>query len=142
MSSNRHLPLPVLFTGLLLTACESPLPPPPASFDDRFRSADANQDDRVSRDELADYMAYHLFYKRDANRDGELTVQEWWPDADVKERAGFDRRDANHNDILTLKEARLYSRSDPAIDQTIKLADKNGDGSASWKEINAYLGTH
>ena len=141
MPSSRPLPI-LLVAGFLLTACESPLPPPPTSFDDRFRSADADKDGRVSHDELADYMAYHLFFKRDANQDGELTLQEWWPGADKNERVGFDKRDDNENGIVTLKEARLYARADPAIDQTIHLADRNGDGFASWKEINAYLGRH
>lgn len=141
MPSSRSLPL-LFVAGLLLTACESPLPPPPTSFDDRFRSADADKDGCVSHDELADYMAYHLFFKRDANRDGELSLQEWWPGADKNERVGFDKRDDNENGIVTLKEARLYARADPAIDQTIHLADRNGDGFASWKEINAHLGRH
>lgn len=117
-SPHAIIPLPAAPLGRRTpaTACESPLPPPPTSFDDRFRSADADKDGLVSHDELADYMAYHLFYKRDANRDGELTLQEWWPGADKNERVGFDKRDDNENGIVTLKEARLYARADPAID--------------------------
>jgi len=138
MPSFRLL-LHSLSAGLLLTACETPLPPPPENFDDRFGSADANKDGFVTHDELADYMAYHLFYQRDANRDGKLTLQEWWPDADANERVGFDKRNLNNNRTVSLKEARLYSRADPAVAQTMRLADKNGDGYASWKEINAYL---
>lgn len=127
------------FAGVVFTGCQSSLPPPPSTFDDRFKSADSDGDSRLSREELADFMAYHLFHQRDLNRDGNLTLQEWWPGADEIERAGFDRRDGNSNGKVTLKEARLFSRSDPASEQTIRLADKDGDGLASWKEVNSYL---
>jgi hypothetical protein len=137
---SLHFFILPLAVGCLLTACQTQLPPPPATFDDRFSSADINQDGLVNEEELGDFLAYHLFYQRDTNRDGKLSVEEWWPGADALERAGFDKRDANDNNAVTLEEARRFARKDSATKQTIQLADRDGDGSASWKEINAYLG--
>jgi Ca2+-binding EF-hand superfamily protein len=125
-----------------VASCETPLPPPPANFDDRFTSADADSDGEISCEELADFMVYHVFHQRDANRDGKLTLQEWWPGADAIERAGFDKRDHNENGTVTLKEARKYARENPVYAQTIQEADADGDGKASWKEVNGWLRRH
>lgn len=125
-----------------MTSCETPLPPPPTNFDDRFTSADVDRDGEISQDELADFMVYHVFYKRDTNHDGKLTLQEWWPGADAIERSGFEKRDDNDNGTVSLKEARKYARENPAYAQTIKEADVDGDGKASWKEVNGWLRKH
>ncbi len=123
-----------------LASCASKLPPPPANFDDQLETADVNRDGKLSHDELADFMACHLFYKRDANRDNKLTLDEWWPGADAIEKKPFHKRDLDDNGIVTLDEARRHARKDPNIAATLNNADRNQDGFADWDEVNAYLG--
>lgn len=131
-----------LAVALCMTSCETPLPPAPVNFDDRLTSADFDQDGEISADELADFTAFHLFYQRDANRDSKLTMQEWWPGADAIEQEAFKKRDDNDNGIMTLKEAREFARDNPEFEQTIRQADKDGDGKASWDEVSAWLKKH
>ena len=119
----------------------SSLQPPPESLAIPILSADFDQNGNVDVDEMADFMVFDLFYRKDLNRDSHITLEEWWPGADFREKQLFDRRDANLNGKVTLKEARLYARTDPAYPATLDLADANRDGRTSADELNRYLRT-
>ena len=129
----------ISLVAVLGSCTSSSLQPPPESLAIPVLSADFDQNGNVDVDEMADFMMFDLFYRKDLNRDNQITLEEWWPGADFREKELFDRRDANRNGKVTLKEARLYARTDPAYPATLRLADTNRDGRTSAEELNRYL---
>jgi EF hand len=104
---------------------------------DTFSQADTNHDGKLSRNEASDFLVIQIFESRDANHDGRMTLVEW-VGGDPTRSADFKKRDANHDGIVTKKEAMAYGRAHGIVNEIMKEADTNQDGSLSRAEIKAY----
>jgi hypothetical protein len=66
-----------------------------------------------------------------------MTVVEW-TGGDPGRKADFKKRDANHDGIVTEKEAIAYGRAHGVANEIMPEADKNHDGYLSRAEMKAY----
>jgi hypothetical protein len=66
-----------------------------------------------------------------------MTVVEW-TGGDPGRAADFKKRDANHDGIVTEKEAIAYGRAHGVANQIMLEADKNHDSYLSRAEMKAY----
>lgn len=119
---------------LALAACQT--------SPNRFDQADLNGDGKLSRDEVHDYMVTAIFASRDANRDQKMTMAEWDPNISAEDRRLFNLRDTNKDGVVTLEEAKTYSKKYGTWDGVIKLADTDKDGFISRSEAAAFFDKH
>jgi hypothetical protein len=112
-----------------------------ATANDEFARADANHDNKLSREEAGDYLVYLVFTARDKNQDNRLTLQEW-ARGDQSKVAAFRQRDTNRDGVVTLDEAIIYGRQGGAALSLMRAADKNRDNKLDRAEINGYLSSH
>lgn len=120
---------------LALSACATP--PHSQSSADRFDKADENKDGKLSRGEASDYLVAEIFASRDANHDARMTPQEW-SGGDAARGADFKKRDANKDGIVTIDEAIKYGRDHGIAKELVREADKNKDGAVDKAEMTAY----
>ena len=132
---KRLLLLPAL---LCLSACQTP-PPADESFEARFARADLNQDGKLSREEVSDFVVHNVFDARDTNKDGKLTLEEWWPGNDPVETAKFKKRDLNGDGVVSLEEALHWGRTNRGWGDIMKEADTDRDGFITPAEAKAYI---
>ncbi len=109
----------------------------PVAKTDTFSKADTNQDGKLSRDEASDYLVIEVFVSRDANHDDRMTLAEW-VGGDPTRTADFKKRDANNDGIVTLDEATTYGRAHGVVNEIMREADTDHDGSLSRAEVKAY----
>jgi Ca2+-binding EF-hand superfamily protein len=102
-----------------------------------FDLADTNHDGKLSRDEASDFLTNEIFDSRDLNHDGKMTEKEWSA-GDTERAADFKKRDTNHDGIVTRDEALKYARAHGMMNNIMREADKNGDGSLDRAEVKAY----
>jgi Ca2+-binding EF-hand superfamily protein len=102
-----------------------------------FELADANHDGKLSRAEASNFLTGEIFDSRDTDHNGQITKAEWTA-ADKKDTAGFEKRDANDDGIMTREEAIKYSRTRGLAKKAFVEADKNHDGFLSRDEVQAY----
>jgi len=136
------LPALSILLCILLASCASnknlePAKVVPGVGGGGFELADANHDGKLSRAEASDFLAGEIFDARDTNHDGQITKAEWTA-ADKKDSAGFGKRDANHDRIMTREEAIKYSRTHGLTKKAFAEADKNHDGFLDRAEVQAY----
>jgi hypothetical protein len=125
----------ILASLLALAACATHQPS--QSSEDRFEKADENRDKKLSRGEASDYLVSQIFDSRDSNHDARMTLQEW-SGGDPGRAADFKKRDANRDGIVTIDEAIRYGRAHGMANQMVREADKNGDGALDKAEMEAY----
>jgi Ca2+-binding EF-hand superfamily protein len=65
-------------------------------------------------------------------------TKEEWSGGDPGRVADFQKRDANHDGIVTKDEAVAYGRAHGTATQMFKEADKNHDGYLDRAEVQAY----
>jgi len=98
---------------------------------------DSNQDQHVSRDEVAKFRWKHLA-KFDANQDNQITLQEWLrPSKKMQKKQQrmaqhFQQLDKNNDETVNLAE---FSQHQPRF----KRADANQDGQVTLAELQAML---
>lgn len=109
--------------------------------DDRFKQADADGSDTLSRDEVNEYLIPPVFASRDANRDGKLTKTEWLVDSDAAQERVFRDHDTDRDGAVTLPEALAYARKRGIGKQFVQEADRNKDGVLSRAEVAAFYGS-
>ena len=125
-----------IFASLLaLSACATPQHSPSSA--DRFDKADENRDGKLSPGEASDYLVAEIFASRDANHDARMTPEEWGG-GDAARAADFKKRDANKDGIVTIDEAIKYGRAHGIANQIVREADKNKDGAVDKAEMTAY----
>ncbi len=130
----------LLLAAALLASCQTQ--PGTSAATDRFALADANKDNRLSREEVSDYLVHNVFAARDANNDGQLTAAEWTPDpADKASLQWFKQRDTNNDGVVSQQEAFAWGRSNQGWGEMMHDADTNSDGFISRAEATAYLGS-
>ncbi|RYD37875.1 MAG: hypothetical protein EOP86_02345 [Verrucomicrobiaceae bacterium] len=125
---------PLLFgiaISLLSASCKTA---PPT----RFQKADTNGDQKLSRDEMSDYIVDGVFSSLDANHDGKMTMGEWNTAKEAAAEKSFRQRDADKDGIVTLQEARNYAKTQKSYDLTFEEADSNKDHFLSEAEVTAY----
>ncbi len=132
---KRYFTLPLF---ALLCSCQS-TPPVDDTFQQRFTRADANQDGKLSREEVSDFTVHNVFAARDTNKDGKLSLLEWSPDKDPTEVAGFKKQDHNKDGFLSLDEALQWGRTNQGWGEIMTAADRDGDGFISPAEAKAYI---
>ena len=66
-----------------------------------------------------------------------MTLEEW-VGGDPDRSADFKKRDANHDEIVTLEEAITYERTQGVVNEVMQKADTNHDGVLSRAEMKAY----
>jgi Ca2+-binding EF-hand superfamily protein len=132
----KSLPLLLPLAAVLLLSCQSTPQPK-----DRFDEADLNGDGKLSHDEVSDYLVNTLFVSRDANKDGQLTLAEWDPQATKETNRQFALRDTNKDGLVSLEEAKVYARKARSFDHIMKAADADGDGFITHAEAIAYYGS-
>ena len=104
----------------------------------RFDTADANHDGKLSSYEASDFLVNKIFDSRDANHDGGMTPEEWGAMDDPAQVKDFEKRDANHDGIVTKEEALAYGRAPGMANKIVNEADKNHDGFLDRDEVQAY----
>lgn len=122
--------------SLVLPACQTTRSKGP----DRFAEADTTRDGRLSLEEVDVYLVTGMFHGRDANRDDEITPQEWAPEADPGQRKVFREVDANRDGVVVLSEALAYGRKKGAPASLMNEADTNKDRYLSRDEVADYYG--
>lgn len=128
-----HL-LPVLtLSAVLLAACQTTAP-------SRFDLADSDRDGKLSRAEMSDAQVVATFNSRDANKDGQMTKDEWIVPGDEAGPKQFVERDANKDGIVTLDEAKAWGRKSERSATLLREADTNRDGAVDRAEAIAYYG--
>jgi len=115
----------------------APTTAPAPSGPEGFSPADANHDGKLSRDEASDFLVIRVFVARDANHDGRMTLEEWIG-GDPTRSADFKKRDANNDGVVTLQEAIAFGRASGVVNEIMREADTNHDGSLSEAEVTAY----
>ena len=130
---NPHFVIVICAAGLL-AACQTTT----ESIPDRFADADVDRNESLSRTEVAAYFADSMFDAADANKDGNLTLQEWSTHSSTSHPAELRAADANNDGNVTRDEARTYARKRPMTEDFMKGADTNKDGSLTREEAKAY----
>jgi len=120
-----------LAAALTLSACKTTQP-------DRFAVADTNKDGKLTAVEVNDFFVIGVFTARDTNSDGKITKTEWNPAITKEETIEFNKRDANKDGVVTLEEAKTYSMKKGTYNEDVKAADKNKDGVITRDEAKAY----
>ena len=103
-----------------------------------FELADTNHDGELSRDEASDFLVNEIFDSRDADHNGQLTLEEWSVPGDRKRKLDFRKSDKNDDGIVTKAEALAYGRTHGIAKKILGEADKNGDGRLDRAEVQAY----
>lgn len=129
-SLMKAIPLS-LALAFALSACTTTKP-------DRFVTADANKDGKLSSVEVNDYFVLSVFEARDTNKDGKITKAEWDPQISKGDSIEFDKRDANKDGAVTVAEASAYAMKKGTYTSAVKEADTNKDGAVSREEAVAY----
>ena len=65
-------------------------------------------------------------------------TEEEWTGGDPSRVAGFKKRDANHDGVVTKEEAITYGRAHGIVNKIMKEADTNHDGYLERNEVKAY----
>lgn len=123
-----------LALAFALSACTTTKP-------DRFATADANKDGKLSAVEVNDYFVLAVFEGRDTNKDGKITKAEWNPQISKTDSLEFDKRDANKDGAVTSAEASAYAMKKGTYTAAVKEADTNKDGVITREEATAYYGS-
>jgi Ca2+-binding EF-hand superfamily protein len=126
----KSIPLS-LALAFVLSACATTKP-------DRFATADANKDGKLSAHEVNDYFVLEVFEARDKNKDGKITKAEWDSQISKQDSIEFDKRDTNKDGAVTLAEAQAYAFKKGTYTAAVKAADKNKDGVVTREEAKAY----
>jgi hypothetical protein len=126
--------LNLLLPAVLLASCATTTAPTPAA---KFKMADKDQNNLVSREEATNLIIKDAFEMFDANGDGVVDLKEY--EASGGTAAKFKMINKSGNGKITLEEA----QSDPLIVQNFAVsfdeADVNKDGSVSYEEYIAYI---
>jgi Ca2+-binding EF-hand superfamily protein len=147
ISLMKTTPSLVVALGLTaLCACQTnknlqPAQSANASQSGGFDLADANHDGKLSKDEMSDFLVNEIFTARDANHDGKMTLEEWSA-GDTKRAAEFRARDKDHDKVISREEALAYGRAHGVAKDTLRAADKNGDGFVDRAEMDAHYKKH
>ncbi len=104
---------------------------------DNFAIADANGDGKLSRKEASDAVVLSVHYAYDTNKDGKLTFAEWRENDSTADAKLFKRRDANRDGVISLREAEASADRQRVFGDFFKEADKDGDGLLSRDEAAA-----
>lgn len=117
---------------------------------EKFKAADANGDGHLDKDELPslffpehhdgvlDVTVAQSIRRRDANKDGKLSVLEFWhldnsteKDLTKAEKDDFAKLDGDHNGFVDSKELRAWEsgsfHTEDMMTKLFKVADKDGD---------------
>lgn len=126
--------LNLLFPAVLLASCATTPAPTPAA---KFKMADKDQNNLVSRHEATDLIIKDAFEMFDTNGDGVVDLKEY--EASGGTAANFKKANKSGDGKITLEEA----QSDPLIVENFAVsfdeADVNKDGNVSYEEYLAYI---
>jgi len=136
MTKQRPLMGLLLATAIgTLSGCQSMQTEP---SDTRYETADSNKDGKLSRAEATDYFVSDLFESRDANRDNNLTWEEWNVPGAGLSKSKFSSRDTNKDGMISRNEALVAGRKDSGFARAFVAADTDKDGYVTKVEAKSY----
>ena len=103
-----------------------------------FLSADANIDGVVDKSELDDYLANRMMKAYDTNGDKGISFDEWHRVNPEATKAKFAKRDTNKDGKIDMAEQLVVVNANPTFGRLMESIDKNGDGVAQPKELEAF----
>ena len=136
MNTNHFQLIALALVASAVTACQTTSPNPP----NRFDQADVNRDKSLSLDETNNLLVGEMFAARDANKDKQLTRAGVVEGDNAREVKSFRERDANGDGNITMEEALAYGRKKGLAKQLMRDADTDKNGQLSSAEVEAYYG--
>ena len=130
-SQSTGFSLAAAACAIVLSSCATPPSP-------LFLSADANINGVIDKSELANYLANRMMTAYDTNGDKGITYAEWQRVNPAATKAKFATRDPNHDGKIDSAELLINMGKNPTFGRMMDSIDKNGDGVAQPKELDAF----
>lgn len=108
------------------------------SLETKFRRADADHDNKLSREEFSDGVAKLAFKRYDANADSIVTLAEWQAVEGTDSDRKFTLRDTSHDGKVTATEAQTVARKNGGFSKLFDEVDAYTDSQIDLAEAKAY----
>ncbi|MEM1084463.1 MAG: hypothetical protein AAGI48_10145 [Verrucomicrobiota bacterium] len=108
-----------------------------ADSPDLFEVTDANDDGRLSNEELEDTLVKGVFENTDTNDDGVVSFEEWKTSNPDDPSSLFEERDADGDGQVTMAEMQSYAEKKDLFGPVVRDFDADRNGFISEGEAEA-----